>query len=104
MAKLKTQTWARDDNSHPPAQYLHMGLLKETQPTESKALWNLKRQHPDPFNVFWIAELTLNPETHGNSSDAETLQAAQSPSQRTRRDPSASSTIPLQLHSFGCTS
>lgn len=70
VAKLKTQTQAQDDNnSHPPAQCLHMGLLRETQPSESKAFRNLKRQHPDSFNVFWIAELTLNPEAHENSSD-----------------------------------
>lgn len=70
MGKLKTQTQAQA-NSHPSARRHHMGLLKETQPSESKALRSLKRQHPDSFNVFRITELTLNPETHENSSDAE---------------------------------
>lgn len=74
MGKFKTQTQAQDDNSHPPARCLCSGLLKETQPSESKALRNLKRQHPDSFNVSWITELTLNPETHENSSDAESKQ------------------------------
>lgn len=92
MGKLKTQTRAQNDNPQPSAQSLPTGLLKETQPRESKALRNLKRQHPDSFNVFWITELTLNPGTHENSSDAESLEAAHSPSQKTRRDLSASST------------
>lgn len=103
MGKLKTQTQAQA-NSHPSARRHHMGLLKETQPSESKALRSLKRQHPDSFNVFRITELTLNPETHENSSDAESLEAAHSPSQKTRGDPPASSTIHVQLRLFGCTS
>lgn len=94
MAKLKTQTQAQDDSSHPPAWCLHTALLRETQPTERKALRNLKRQQPDSFNVFCITELMLNPETDENSSDPETLETAHSPSQKTRRDQSASSTIP----------
>lgn len=96
MGKLKIQIWAQDDNSHPP-----VWCLKETQPSESKALRNLKRQHPNSFNVFWIIELTLNPETIENSSDTESLEAAHCPSQKTWRAPLASSTIHVQCL-FGC--
>lgn len=63
MGKLKIQIWAQDDNCHPPAWCLCTSLLKETQPSESKPLRNLKRQHPNPFNVFWIIELMLNPDS-----------------------------------------
>lgn len=104
MGKLKIQIWAQDDNSHPPAWCLCTSLLKETQPSESKPLRNLKRQHPNSFNVFWITELMLNPETHENSSDTESLEAAHSPSQKTRRGLLASSTIHMQIRLFGCAS
>lgn len=44
----------------------------------------------------------LNPEAHENSFDAESLEAAHSPSRKTRRDPSASCTIHVLLCSYTC--
>lgn len=44
----------------------------------------------------------MNPETCENSFDAESLEAAHSPSHKTQRDPSASRTIHVLLCSYAC--